>query len=241
VTREADAASHAGAGSDVGAEIAALEVRLERRFRTARTVVPVQGWQVELLHPANPEELISEEEFERDERLPYWADVWPSAHALAARVVTADGRGRSAIEFGCGVGLVAAAAARAGFDVTATDYYDDALLFARVNVWANAHARLWTRHVDWRALPADLGRYDLVLASDVLYERPYAAMVAEAVERTLAPGGAAVIADPGRVARDDFLAESRRRGLLVREAEPVPFAAGEIRQTITVFELGWRP
>jgi predicted nicotinamide N-methyase len=210
---------------------------LERRFQTAHTVVPIAGRDVDLLHPRDYDDLISEEEFVRDDRLPYWADIWPSSHALAERVARLDGRGRTAIELGCGLGLVMAAAARAGYRALATDYYDDALEFARVNVWRNAGVAIETRHVDWRRFPADLGRFDLVLASDVLYERSYAPLLADAFSDTLAKGGAVLLADPGRVGREEFLSLCAPRGLYVREAEEVPFASGDVKQTITIFEL----
>lgn len=210
---------------------------LERRFQTAHTVVPIAGRDVDLLHPADYDDLISEEEFVRDDRLPYWADIWPSSHALAERVARLDGRGRTALELGCGLGLVMTAAARAGYRPLATDYYDDALEFARVNVWRNAGVTIETRHVDWRRFPADLGRFDLVLASDVLYERSYAPLLADAFSDTLAKGGAVLLADPGRVGREEFLSLCAPRGLYVREAEDVPFASGDVKQTITIFEL----
>jgi len=42
------------------------------------------------------------------------------------------GKGKRALELGCGLGLVTnRRALRAGYDVLATDYYEDALLFAR--------------------------------------------------------------------------------------------------------------
>jgi predicted nicotinamide N-methyase len=210
---------------------------LERRFRTAHTVVPIAGRDVDLLHPANYDDLISEEEFVRDDRLPYWADIWPSSHALAERVARLDGRGRTALELGCGLGLVMTAAATAGYRPLATDYYDDALEFARVNVWRNAGVAIETRHVDWRRFPANLGTFDLVLASDVLYERSYAPLLADAFSDTLAKGGAVLLADPGRVGREEFLSLCAPRGLYVREAEDVPFVSGDVRQTITIFEL----
>ena len=223
--------------TDAAAELDQLGADLERRFRTAHTVVSIAGQDVDLLHPASYDELISEEDFVRDDRLPYWADIWPSSHALAERVARLDGAGKRAIELGCGLGLVVSAAARAGFEVLATDYYDDALEFARVNAWRNAGAVIATRHVDWRRFPGNLGTFDLVLASDVLYERAYAPLLADAFSDTLAKGGVVLLADPGRVGREEFLSLCGPRGLYVREAEEVPFTAGEIRQTITIFEL----
>ena len=220
-------------------DLDALGDRLERRFRTTVSRVDVAGAPIDLLHPANADDLISEADFVNDDRLPYWADIWPSSHALAARVSGDGGRGRSLLELGCGAGLVSSAAARAGFEVTATDYYADALEFARVNAWRNVGARIAARMVDWRSFPADLGAFDMVVASDVLYERHYAPLLAYALARTIARGGVGVMADPGRVGVEAWLAACAERGLEVRQAERVPYEAGEIRQTITLYEISW--
>jgi predicted nicotinamide N-methyase len=222
-------------------EVEALAESLERRFRTTRSVVVAGERPLELLHPASPEELIDEEAFERDERLPYWADVWPSAIVLARRIAGAAAGGRSLLELGCGAGLVAAAAALAGFVVTATDYYEDALLFTRVNVVRNGGPDPTLRLVDWRDLPPDLGTFDVVVASDVLYEHTYGGLVAAAIARTLRPMGLAILADPGRVAAGDFVDAARRRGLEVWTADRVRYQHGAATQTIDLYELWWPP
>ncbi|MFL5577355.1 MAG: class I SAM-dependent methyltransferase [Gemmatimonadaceae bacterium] len=227
----------------LAAGLAALEGELERRFRTARTRVALGAREVELLHPANYDDLITEEDFVRDERLPYWADLWPSAIALARWLAAGEGAaarlrpGARALELGCGMGLVSTVLALGGARVLATDYYDDALLFARLNGGRNAGAAIETRNVDWRDFPTDLGRFDLVVASDVLYERPYAALLAHALRLTLDGGGVGLIADPGRIAVESFVDECRARGLRVEVAERLPYESGTIRQTITVYEL----
>ena len=46
-------------------------------------VVTVGGVRLELLRPSSPEALIDEEAFAEDEFLPYWAELWPAARALA--------------------------------------------------------------------------------------------------------------------------------------------------------------
>lgn len=227
-----------------GADIARVEESLRRRFRVAETSIPLGETAVPLLHPASSEELISEEDFLRDERLPYWAEPWPSSFALARHLVGGDsvlgaGDGRSALELGCGAGLVAIAATMAGFAVTASDYYEDALRFARVNVWRVARQRIEVMHLDWRVLPALLPRYDVVIASDVLYERPYAPLVAEVIARTLAPHGVALIADPGRMAAPAFVECCAPLGLAVEKKRRLPFEEGAVRQTIDLYEIGW--
>ena len=220
-------------------ELAGLRADLERRFRTTIRTVELAGREVDLLSPANADDLISEDDYVKDERLPYWADLWPSAQILAREVREMRLAGERVLELGCGLGLVAIGAAMAGAEVTATDYYEDAILFATVNVAEATGATITARMVDWTAMPSDLGRFDLVLTSDVLYEPRYAALVANAIATTLRRGGEAIVADPGRIACEDFLNECRARGLVVAASVRHAYAEGDIRQTITLHRLRW--
>ncbi len=217
--------------------VGALRAALKRRFRTTVSEVTAAGRTLRIVHPASAEELINEADFDRDERLPYWADLWPSARVLAARVLRERGGGRRLLELGCGAGLVASAAALAGFAVTATDYYADAVRFARVNAWDNAGVAIEARHADWRQWPADLRRFALVVASDVLYERQYATLVADVLARSLAPYGLGIVADPGRYAAPTFMEACAALGLEARRAERVPFEEDAVRQTIDLYEV----
>jgi predicted nicotinamide N-methyase len=225
--------SRANLPSELAPELEALD----RRFVLAKVSVAVIGGDVTLETPRSADELINEIDFERDERLPYWADVWPSSIALSGVVSALNGNGNRALELGCGLGLVTIAALRAGFDVLATDYYEDALLFARRNGLSAAGREPRTRHVDWRAFPDDLGRFDLVLASDVLYEREYATLVADAIVASLAPGGVALVADPGRVALLAFVTACEQRGCTVGIRARVPWTDGTAKQIITIHEV----
>ena len=65
--------------------------------------ITVAGVRLELLRPASPEALIDEEAFVDDEFLPYWAELWPAARALADALP--DVRGLRVVELGCGLGL----------------------------------------------------------------------------------------------------------------------------------------
>jgi predicted nicotinamide N-methyase len=203
--------------------------------------VDVGAQSIALIRPESSEALISEADFERDERLPYWAELWPSSLILARHIATLDGKGRSLLELGCGIGLVAAAASGAGFAVTATDYYADALLFASVNVARNGGAEPRVMELDWRAVPEGLGRFDVIVASDVLYELGYPSLIADVVARALARDGIAIVADPGRVAAPSLPGECAARGLNVRDHMRVAFAEGEIRQTIDILTIAWDP
>ena len=216
---------------------AELVESLERRFVTVNDDVQIGDTTVNVIRPRSAEDLIDEAAFERDERLPYWAELWPSSTVLA-NFVASDRRppGR-AVELGAGIGVVSIAAALAGHEVLATDYYEDALLFARANAWRNLGREIETTLVDWRTIPETLPRFDVVLASDVLYESRYAPLVASTIDRFLAPRGVAYVADPGRVAANAFVDACREISLGVTTAATRPYLAGKVRQTITVYEV----
>jgi predicted nicotinamide N-methyase len=160
---------------------------------------------VQIARPPDAEALIDVDEFERrEEFLPYWAELWPSARRLADVVAGADLRGRRVLELGCGLGLPAIVAARGGADVLATDWAPEAVEAAAANAARNGLA-MRCRTIDWRdagELVAD-GPFDLVLAADVLYERRNAAPL-----RALLGALSAEVwlADPGRPDLAPFLA-----------------------------------
>lgn len=169
-----------------------------------------------IARPDDPEGLIDEDRFERDEFMPYWAELWPSGVALARYVGGLDLAGRRVLEVGCGLALPSLAAALAGADVLATDWAPEALELAERNAATNGLV-LTTAALDWAAMPADAGTFDLVLAADVLYEKRNAAPVLAVLERVTAAIGEALVADPGRRHAPAFLDAARRAGWSVRQ------------------------
>jgi predicted nicotinamide N-methyase len=169
-------------------------------FDVVRDDVPVGRLRLTMARPRSAEDLIDEEAYAVDERLPYWAELWPSAHVLAEHLAGRDLRGRRVVELGCGVGLPSVVAALGGADVLATDWYGEALAFVAANA-AAAGAAVATLAVDWAAPPAALlerPAADLVVGADLLYEERNGPALAALVPRILAPGGELVVADPRR-------------------------------------------
>lgn len=128
-------------------------------------IVRVGGVTLELLRPESPEALIDEEAFAVDEFLPYWAELWPAALAVAEALP--DIAGRRVVELGCGLGVPSLVAAAKGALVTATDWASDAVELLRENAARN-ELELGAVVYDWREPFGE--RFDLVVASDVFYE-----------------------------------------------------------------------
>jgi predicted nicotinamide N-methyase len=169
--------------------------------------VPLDGRALEIVRPRDPEALLDEEAFDHEEFLPYWAELWPSALALARALTGRALRGARTVELGCGLGLPSIAAALAGARVLATDWSPDAIAFTAENARRN-DAAVQTAIVDWQAPAALLERapFDLVIASDVLYERRNGPLLLDLLPRL---GDEVWIADPGRRPADAFLEAAR--------------------------------
>jgi predicted nicotinamide N-methyase len=183
--------------------------------------VGVHGRELRVLRPRDAESLLDEEAFEHEEFLPYWAELWPSALALARAVGTRSLGGRHVVELGCGLGLPSIAAALQGARVLATDWSQEAVAVAAENAERNG-ARIATLVCSWaRPEPiAERGPWDLVLASDVLYEARDVDLLLHALPPLLGERGVAWIADPGRAPAERFLAAARERYEIVTTPSP---------------------
>ena len=167
----------------------------------------VGGVTLRLLRPSAPDELIDEEAFEEDEFLPYWAELWPAATALASALPERLD-GVRVVELGCGLGLPSLVAAARGAHVTALDWAAEAIALLHRNAERNGLDVEAAVH-DWRE-PLDRS-FDLALAADVLYERRN---VDPVLERLQEAAPVALVGLAGRPYEGEFL---RRVG----EIEPV--------------------
>ena len=181
-------------------------------------VVALPGRELLVLAPRDRDALLDEAAFEQEEYLPYWAELWPSALALARVVARRPLTGRRVIELGCGLGLPAIAAAAAGGRVLATDWAPDSVAITARNAERNGVA-LDARVYRWDDPPEPLGPpWPLVLASDVLYEARNVPLLLALLPRLTAAAGEVWLADPGRAPAARFLEQAARRWAIA----PVP-------------------
>src|SRR5215212_8181671 len=64
-----------------------LEAALRAEFDTREERFEHGTFRVDVLLPRAADALIDEAEFEADERLPYWADLWPAARGLTRHLL----------------------------------------------------------------------------------------------------------------------------------------------------------
>ena len=113
-----------------------------RGYKVRRERWTIGGRSFDLTWPTDVDALLdsprTQRRHDQDGYMPYWAQPWPAGVLLAEAVLQGErGGGREAIEIGCGIGLVALAAATMGWRVTAGDYDEDALAFVSLNAERN--------------------------------------------------------------------------------------------------------
>ena len=127
-----------------------------------------------------------------------FGQVWPAGRLLAQAMHRFDIGGKRIMELGCGIGLASLVLKRRGADVVATDAHPLAEVFLAYNAALNDLSALHYRQLRWnQPLPA-LGRFNVIIASDVLYERDHAELIAGVVERHALPLAEVLVTDPGR-------------------------------------------
>ncbi|MBN2139465.1 MAG: methyltransferase domain-containing protein [Desulfovibrionaceae bacterium] len=179
------------------------------------------------------------EDFGPDERLPYWAEVWPAGLVLAAWLGENRDRvrGRACLDVGCGLGLTAMVASWLGARVVALDYERPALGLARTNALANRVPQpLWVQ-MDWREPGFRPGSFPLILCADLFYERRFFGPLLGLFKTALAPGGVVLAAEPRRGLGEQASQAFAAQGLDVeRLSEQKAFCGGQ-GATVTLWRL----
>ena len=160
------------------------------------------------------ETLLAEVETESDlDAFPYGLLLWPAAVALAECLVDHPQlvQGRRVLELGCGPGLPGLTAQWLSGSVTLTDYQEPPLVLARENAALNSVSGISVLRGDWRAFP-DFELFDVVIGSDILYERTLHSALHFLLLRVLAPGGTLLLADPLRPQAAEFMDELEHAG-----------------------------
>jgi predicted nicotinamide N-methyase len=139
-----------------------------------------------------------------DERMPYWAELWPSALVLAEAVLRSEALPAGPwLELGCGPGLPGITATHRGMRGIWTDYMEEALALTERNARENGVSHPLTFQLDWRHPPQGLN-VAWILGSDLLYEARNFSPLLNCLDQLLAPGGQVWISEPGRSVADEF-------------------------------------
>lgn len=183
-------------------------------YSLSHEILRLQGREIKILKATNIDELLDhliekgeDHEDVQDERIPYFADLWPSAIHLADYLLAHPQivAGTTVLEIGCGSGLSGLAAGLAGAsEVIMTDYLPDALEFAAEMWRINLDNEPTTALLDWRNPDPSMKR-SVILAADVAYEARNFKPLIKTFKALLPPDGIILLTEPSRHIAKDFI------------------------------------
>ena len=151
-----------------------------------------------------------------------FGQLWPSGRILAQAMLAFDIDGKRILELGCGIGLASLVLQRRGASIVASDMHPQAEPFLAYNAALNGLPAVHYRQLDWDELLPTLGTFDVIIASDVLYERGQAERLSRVVARHAMPCAEVLVTDPGRGSGGRFTREMRALGFsLTRISSPI--------------------
>ena len=160
---------------------------------------------------------------------PLFGVLWPAGRVLAEVMTCFPVAGTRILEVGCGLGLSSLILQGRGADVTASDHHPLAEEFLRENAALNHLPPLPFRLAQWAGPNPDLGRFGLIIGSDVLYERDHVALLSAFLAEHAEPDCEILITDPGRnhanaltgaLARQGYRCDQQRRAFHADDKPP---------------------
>jgi predicted nicotinamide N-methyase len=213
-------------------------------YKTKTESLSIEGISIELLRITNIDELYEklvqkgpDHEEVKDERIPYWCDLWPSAIALSKHLVKTGliNENKSVLEIGCGLGLPGIIAGKLKANVTLTDYLPDAIEFAKKNWSLNNNTEAKFQLLDWRNPDPSMAS-DLLLASDVAYEKRSFDALINAFDVLVKPSGTILMSEPNRSYTSVFFNLLKNSGFLFSVSEFI-ITLNQITTKVNVFEI----
>jgi EEF1A lysine methyltransferase 3 len=170
---------------------------------------------------------------------PFWAKLWEAslllAYFLGRQPVNPQ---HHLLEIGAGIGIVGVYAALCGHRITVTDINDDALLFARANALLNGLNDLEIRKLDWSD-PGETQRYDVIIGSEVVYDRRSYPLLVDFLRRSLSSDGVIFLAKNAELPAPSFFEELTKCFVFKKTSQPLRMKGEE--QQIELFAVRHKP
>jgi len=135
---------------------------------------------------------------------PLFGVIWESGRVLADLMSSIDFKNKRILEIGCGIGLSSLLLNHRHADITATDYHPDVHALLKSNTKLNKDKNIPFERTNWEKMSSKLGKFDLIIGSDLLYEQNHADLLSKFIDIHAKLDCEIIIIDPGRPYRSLF-------------------------------------
>lgn len=129
---------------------------------------------------------------------PLFGIVWASGQVLAQEMVNFEITGKRILEVGCGIALASHLLNKRHANITATDYHPEVENFLTENIKLNKSDVIPFVRTGWADAETNLGKFDVIIGSDILYEAEHVELLANFLQQHASPHCEIILVDPGR-------------------------------------------
>lgn len=151
---------------------------------------------------------------------PIFGIVWPSSLVLAHHISDYDIGVKRVLEIGCGTALSSLLLNKQRVDITATDYHPEVEAFLTRNSELNGDPLIPFERTSWEDNHDNLGRFDLIIGSDLLYEDEHIGLLSNFIKSHSNPECEVIIVDPGRGRKSKLAKELLQLGYTSTFSKP---------------------
>jgi len=190
-----------------------MENTISDKYELELMPIAIGGKRLELYGIANWDVFVERLEREGEEYVksfPFWIKVWEASIVLTDYLVQINiDKQKNILEIGAGMGITGLFFGAFGYNVTITDYEEDALELLRMNAEHNNLPNVRVERLDWNN-PNLTGKYDIICGSEIIYNETFIGPIIKLFQRYLSSEGTV------------FLAHDIRRRCLIQFIGMVP-------------------
>lgn len=152
---------------------------------------------------------------------PMFGVIWPSSLVLAHYMLDYNTGSKRILEVGCGTAVSSLLLNKKNADITATDHHPEAGIFLERNTQLNENKSIDFIRTSWAERDNTLGKFDLIIGSDLLYEEQHIELLSIFINDHAKPTCEIIIVDPGRGRQKKLCKQMQVLGYTTSQFKPI--------------------
>ncbi len=149
-----------------------MATSIEDKYELELVPIAIGGKRLEIYRVENLDCIVNalaQEPGDSTKKFPFWVKVWEASLMLSSHLLKMDlDKKIKILEIGAGMGITGLFLGALGYEVTITDYDEDALELIKMNVKRNGLSNVSVRRLDWDN-PDLKESFNIICGSELIY------------------------------------------------------------------------